>query len=146
MSHTAGVNNGAQVKGATIDEFDACALAHGIEAVTIEPGHAVLTMRVRADMLNPHGICHGGMTFLLADTAVAYASGFGVVTTSASVAYPNAAHPDDLLTADCLLVHQGSKAGIYDVTISDSAGVPVCLVRGQTLRISSTKGGTRREG
>jgi acyl-CoA thioesterase len=93
MSHITDVGDGTPVR-AVIDERDACALAHGIEAVTIETGHAMLTMRVRADMLNPHGICHGGMTFLLADTAVAYASGFEVVTTSASVIYPNAGSAD----------------------------------------------------
>ncbi|MBY4212548.1 hotdog fold thioesterase [Rhodococcus fascians] len=120
-----------------IDPRDACALAHGIEAVQIGEGYAKLTMVVRADMLNPHGICHGGITFLLADTAVAYASGFGVVTTTASVVYPKAAAVADLLTAECHVVHQAKKAGIYDVMISDSTGTPVCLVRGQTLRIGS---------
>lgn len=142
MPPTANVRRDVSATQAVIDDRDACALAHGIEAVRIEPGRAVLTMKVRADMLNPHGICHGGVSYLLADTAVAYASGFNVVTTSASVAYPNAAQADDVLTADCHVVYLAAKTGIYDVTVSDSAGSPVCLVRGQTLRIGarSTEG------
>lgn len=127
----------------TIDPRDACALAHGIEAIEIAEGHARLTMTVRADMLNPHGICHGGITFLLADTAVAYASGFDVITTTASVVYPNAAPFADVLTAECRVVHQARKTGVYDVTISDSNGTAVCLVRGQTLRIGSTARGVK---
>jgi acyl-CoA thioesterase len=35
-------------------------------------GYARLSMKVRADMLNGHGIVHGGMVFALADTAFAY--------------------------------------------------------------------------
>ena len=34
-------------------------------------GYARLSMEVRSDMLNGHGIVHGGMVFALADTAFA---------------------------------------------------------------------------
>ena len=34
-------------------------------------GYARLSMRLRDDMLNGHGIAHGGMVFALADTAFA---------------------------------------------------------------------------
>nr|MBP6701600.1 hotdog fold thioesterase [Halioglobus sp.] len=47
------------------------ALAMKIEAVA--PGTASLSMAVREDMVNGHGICHGGFIFTLADTAFAYA-------------------------------------------------------------------------
>ena len=50
---------------------DQCAAAHGIELVTVRPGYAEARMRVREDMLNPYGTCHGGMILTLADTAFA---------------------------------------------------------------------------
>src|SRR4051812_3502763 len=45
----------------------------GIEISGVEPGRATATMTVRDDMVNGHGICHGGFVFTLADTAFAFA-------------------------------------------------------------------------
>ena len=53
---------------------DSVARALDIQLLEYGPGHAVLSMLVRQDMCNGHGICHGGMLFTLADTAMAYAS------------------------------------------------------------------------
>jgi phenylacetic acid degradation protein PaaD len=39
----------------------------------ISPGRAAMTMVVRDDMVNGHGICHGGFIFTLADSAFAFA-------------------------------------------------------------------------
>ena len=38
-----------------------------------DPGHAVVSMRVREDMTNGFRITHGGLVFALADTAFAIA-------------------------------------------------------------------------
>ena len=46
--------------------------AWGIVIEEARAGYARLSMTVRADMLNGHGIAHGGMVFALADTAFAY--------------------------------------------------------------------------
>src|SRR5580765_4538307 len=46
--------------------------AWGIQIEEARAGYARLSMKVRADMLNGHGIVHGGMVFSLADTAFAY--------------------------------------------------------------------------
>ena len=51
---------------------DQAAQALGMKIVRVQPGKALLTMVVRADMVNGHHICHGGMIFSLADTAFAY--------------------------------------------------------------------------
>ncbi len=50
----------------------------------ISPGHASVTMTVRADMLNGFGICQGGLIATLADTAFAYACNSWNDTTVAS--------------------------------------------------------------
>ena len=46
--------------------------AWGIRIEEARAGYARLSMTVRRDMLNGHGIVHGGMVFALADTAFAY--------------------------------------------------------------------------
>jgi uncharacterized protein (TIGR00369 family) len=46
----------------------------GIEAESIEPGHAVLSMKVRDDLLRNGGIAHGGAIAALIDSAMAFAT------------------------------------------------------------------------
>ena len=45
----------------------------GMEIVKIGAGHAVLAMTVKPEMVNGHGIAHGGFIFTLADSAFAFA-------------------------------------------------------------------------
>ena len=46
----------------------------GIEVVLAEEGRSICKMTVRKEMLNGHGVAHGGITFSLADSAFAFAS------------------------------------------------------------------------
>ena len=46
---------------------DRASLRLGIELAEVGDGTAVVRMVVRADMLNGHGIAHGGYVFLLAE-------------------------------------------------------------------------------
>ncbi|MFX7858246.1 hotdog fold thioesterase, partial [Acinetobacter baumannii] len=52
---------------------DAASRMLGMQVVEIGPGHAVLTMTVRVDMLNGFAVCHGGLIATLADSAFAFA-------------------------------------------------------------------------
>jgi uncharacterized protein (TIGR00369 family) len=45
----------------------------GIEVETIEPGHAVLTMPIRDEFKQNHGVAHGGSVAALIDSAMALA-------------------------------------------------------------------------
>ena len=45
----------------------------GITLVSVRPGHCVLTMQVREDMVNGFGVSHGGVVFSFADSAMAFA-------------------------------------------------------------------------
>src|ERR671914_390891 len=54
-------------------ERDHAAQAAGVEIVEAARGRARARLTVRGDMVNGHGIAHGGYVFLLADTAFAYA-------------------------------------------------------------------------
>src|SRR5882757_6573813 len=52
---------------------DTASQALGIELLDAAPGNVRVAMTVRADMVNGHGICHGGILFTLADSAFAFA-------------------------------------------------------------------------
>ena len=49
---------------------DHAARGLGITIAGMSPGGATVTMAVRQDMVNGHGICHGGFIFALADTTL----------------------------------------------------------------------------
>ena len=53
---------------------DHAAQGLGIVITSTTPGGATVTMKVRQDMVNGHGICHGGFIFALADTNFASAA------------------------------------------------------------------------
>src|SRR5215468_10263790 len=45
----------------------------GMQIEKVGPGFCVLSMNIRVDMVNGHGLCHGGYIFSLADSALAFA-------------------------------------------------------------------------
>jgi acyl-CoA thioesterase len=45
----------------------------GMVLESVTPGRARLSMTVRPDMVNGHGLCHGGLIAALADSAFAFA-------------------------------------------------------------------------
>src|SRR5678815_133800 len=86
---------------ATMRAGDAFSRWLGIELLALEPGGCTVRMAVRPDMLNGFGVCHGGVTFSLADSALAFASNtHGRVTVSVEngISYPASVAAGDVLT------------------------------------------------
>ncbi|AWK85193.1 hydroxyphenylacetyl-CoA thioesterase PaaI [Azospirillum thermophilum] len=131
----------AEAVGKGMYERDHCSQAHGIELLEIAPGYARMTMTVRKDMVNGHDICHGGMTFTLADTAFAYACNAGnevTVASGCSIIFPAPARLGDVLTAEARRTHQRGRSGVYDVTVTTQDGTVTGLFRGQSTRIQGS--------
>ena len=81
---------------------DRASQALGMELVEVGPGFAVLRMTVREDMVNGHGIGHGGLTFALADSAFAFAcNSYDRVTVAkgAEIRFRAPTYAGDVLTA-----------------------------------------------
>src|SRR6185437_6872778 len=75
----------------------------GICIDEVRPGFARLRMPVRADMVNGHGMCHGGLIFALADSACAVACNTHnavTVAAAASIDFRAPARVHDELTAE----------------------------------------------
>jgi acyl-CoA thioesterase len=120
-------------------------LGIGIEAVG--PGFARLRMTVRADMLNGHGTCHGGMVFALADSAFAAACNtHNAVTVAAAAAidFLAPAHLGDELTAEAREQWRSKRSGIYEIRVVNQRGEPIALFRGRSHRVGGeiVTGGT----
>lgn len=98
----------------------------GIEVQSVAPGEAVLTMTVRDDMTNGHGICHGGFIFTLADSAFAYACntyGQRTVAQHCAVTFLAPVQSGTTLIAHAVERTRAGRGGIYDVTVRDGTGI-----------------------
>jgi acyl-CoA thioesterase len=105
----------------------------GIEPLVIAPGRSVLRMTVRDDMVNGFGIAHGGITFSLADSALAFATNTGGTVSLAldcSISYPAAARVGDVLTATAEVQSRSSRIAFCDVTVRKADGSVVGHFRG----------------
>ncbi|MGE4610827.1 MAG: hydroxyphenylacetyl-CoA thioesterase PaaI [Paracoccaceae bacterium] len=105
----------------------------GMELVNVDEGHAVLSMTVQKHHANGHGICHGGITFALADSAFAFACNSRNQCTVAQhnvISYTAPAKIGERLTATAREVSLAGRSGIYDVTVTNPDGQIVAEFRG----------------
>lgn len=121
---------------------DAATRMLGMQIADVAPGRAVVTMTVRADMLNGFAICHGGLIATLADSAFAFAcnarnaltvaSGFGIdILKSAKL--------NDVLTATAEETSLAGRTGLYDVTVKNQNGDLIAMFRGRSYRLGERK-------
>ena len=104
----------------------------GIEVVDVAPRRSVVRLTVRADMLNGFGLCHGGVTYSLADSALAFACnthGRLTVSIENSMAYPKRVVPGDVLTAFAEEETGTNKLAFFRVSVRRGEEV-VALFRG----------------
>lgn len=111
----------AERAGAAMWARDGASQALGMALVSVGPGRAVLSMRVRPDMVNGHDIGHGGLTFALADSAFAFAcNSYDRVTVAAKceITFRAPTRLGDELVATAVERERGERRGIYDVTVT----------------------------
>ena len=110
----------------------------GMTVVEVSPGHATLTMTVRADMLNGHETCHGGFIAALADSAFAFAcNSYNELTVASGFAIDFIApgRSGDVLTADCAEVAKAGRTGVYDTTVTNQHGQRIAVFRGRSYTL-----------
>ncbi|BBM83766.1 hydroxyphenylacetyl-CoA thioesterase PaaI [Candidatus Uabimicrobium amorphum] len=118
-------------------EKDAFSQWLGIEVIEVQLARAVIKMRVRNDMVNGFGICHGGVTFAFADSAFAFASNtYGNIAVSIenSISYPAAVLVDDELTATAVQKSNSKTLAVYDVEVRNHNNQVVALFRGMVYK------------
>jgi acyl-CoA thioesterase len=99
---------------------DAASQALGMRLVQVGPGRATLEMTVREDMVNGHGIGHGGFTFTLADSAFAFACNTynrRTVAHACQIVYTAPTRLGDVLTATAVERSRAGRDGTYDVQV-----------------------------
>ena len=111
----------------------------GMKVEACGPGAANVSMRVRADMVNGHGICHGGLVFTLADSAFAFACnshGDNTVAAGAAIEFLLPARAGDLLIATAHERWRAGRSGIYEIEVRNQRGEAIALFRGRSHQIA----------
>ena len=117
---------------------DRASQALGIQIMDVAPGRVRVEMTVRADMVNGHGMCHGGFVFALADSAFAFACnshGEPMVAAGAGIEFLAPTPLGERVTAAAVEISRTGRHGIYDVAVSDAAGRILAQFRGRCARL-----------
>jgi acyl-CoA thioesterase len=126
----------------TMFAADVASQSLGITLVEAAGGSAKLRMTVTREMVNGHGIAHGGYLFLFADTAFACAcNSHGPVTVAsgADISFVTPAREGDALTAVAEERTRRGRSGIYDVSILRDGEV-IAEFRGRSRTVRADRG------
>jgi len=107
--------------------------AWGIKIEEARHRYARVSMVVRPDMLNGHGIGHGGMIFALADSAFAYVcngANHASVAAQASIVFLDRVGDGETLIAEAEEVVREGRAGVTRVAVRTADGRPIAEFTG----------------
>jgi acyl-CoA thioesterase len=121
----------------TMLERDAFSAWLGVEVLSVGPGACTARLRVREEMVNGFGVCHGGVTYSLADSVLAFAcntTGRITVSIENAIAYPQPVRVGDVLVAAAEEEGASRRLSYYRVTVRNQENVAVALFRGTVYR------------
>lgn len=113
----------------------------GIDVIEAGPGYCSLLMTVRKEMTNGFGIAHGGITYSLADSALAFASnghGHHALSIETSISHIKAVAIGDQLKAIAKEVAGSRKIGQYEVSIYNQDNIMVAWFKGIVYKKEET--------
>jgi len=120
---------------------DAASAWVGLRLDDVGPGTARMSLTLRDEHMNGHGICHGGFIFTLADSAFAFACNSHnrvAVAQHNSISYLSPGQNGEMLIAEAREVSLTGRLGITDVVVTGGDGRQVALFRGASRQIKGT--------
>lgn len=105
----------------------------GITVLDVGLGTCRLQLTVRKEMVNGFGITHGGITYCLSDSALAFACnshGSHAVSVETSISHTAKVSEGDVLTAEAKELSRSKKVGFYEVTIRNQENKMVSHFKG----------------
>lgn len=109
----------------------------GISVLNYDPGSVSVQMTVRQEMVNGFGVTHGGITYCLADSALAFScNSHGVRTMSieTSISHMKPVRPGDVLTAHTKELSLTRKTGVYEMDVLNQNDELVAHFKGTVYR------------
>ncbi len=110
----------------------------GIELLDVREKYCKIQMPVKNDMINGLKTVHGGITFALADSALAFSSNNtneAAVALNCTISFCKAVRAGEILTAESMLVADTRKTGVYDITVRNQEEVLIASFRGTVYKI-----------
>ena len=107
----------------------------------VNEGTATLSLKIKQQHINGHGICHGGIIFTLSDSAFAFACNSrnaASVAQHASVTFIKPAELRDKLFATAKEISLIKRNGIYDVTVTNQNADVIAEFRGYSRTIKGS--------
>jgi acyl-CoA thioesterase len=114
---------------------DAASRGLGMTLDAVGPGRAVMSMTVAENMVNGHGMCHGGFIFTLADSAFAFACnshGDAAVAQHCAITFIRPGRRGERLSAEAIERVSQGRSGLYDVRVTGDDGSVVAELRGHS--------------
>lgn len=108
----------------------------GIKILQSKPGFCILQMAITAQMTNGFGIAHGGITYALADSALAFAAnghGRHCVSIDTSINHISPLYEGDIITAYAKEDALKNKFGFYTVELKKDDSI-IALFKGTVFR------------
>jgi acyl-CoA thioesterase len=94
----------------------------GARVEIVAPGHSRVYLTVTPQMVNFHGITHGGVVFAISDMAFAAASnshGQTAVALNVAINFLKETRTGDRLVAEANQVHAGGRTALYSITVRE---------------------------
>ena len=111
----------------------------GIKLLEVKRGYSKASLTIRDDMLNFHGVAHGGLIASLADVAFAAASNSHnrkALALNLSINYRKPAKAGDTLIAEAFEESLGRTTALYKIIIRNSKGDVIAICQGLVYRMS----------
>lgn len=109
----------------------------GITVLDYTPGRVKCQMKVRAEMVNGMQIAHGGITYSLSDSTLAFAAnahGIKSVSVETSISHLHRVEVGDLLTTTTQELSLSRKIGVYLIDIHNQHQKLVSSFKGTVYR------------
>ena len=103
------------------------------------------SMTVTEDDVNSHGVCHGGVVFLLADavfdrvTNSDLADDRTAFASNATIEFVRAGMVGDVLTAVCSTADSWGRSTLVDIVVTNGADETVAHFRGKTRTVNTDR-------
>lgn len=109
----------------------------GIEILDYSVGNVICQMTVRDEMVNGFKIAHGGITYSLADSALAFSAnthGIQSVSIETSISHLKPVKVGDRLITETSEVSLSSKIGVFQTEIRNQDALLVAAFKGTVYR------------
>ena len=109
----------------------------GINIIKVSEGFCKLKMRVRKEMTNGFNIAHGGISYSLADSALAFAAnsdGIQSLSIETSISHTKKVLLGDTLIAETKEISKTNKSAVYSISITNQENIEVAKFKGEVYR------------